>query len=227
MPWLRRGATTTAVRRHPDATQSCREQRELARRQEREHLPGAKERVRAKSEVPEEDATPPRAAPRESALPWDVRILRQAGVSRPVGCGWDGEAVCGRGVAGGFRRGSITSGTAEIPSACGRCDAGRGRSGNGSAGPNLRDASGTQRRNASGENSGRPRPRGHRKVSLPPRTRLRSLARGHAAEGFRRFSAIVPVVMSLPGILFTPLRRIVATTAARPCIRPATANVSG
>jgi hypothetical protein len=50
--------------------------------------------------VPEEDATPPRAAPRESGLPWDVRILRPAGVSRPVegGWGWRGclRKGCGR-----------------------------------------------------------------------------------------------------------------------------------
>ena len=31
-------------------------------------------------EVPEEDAPPPRADPREQALPWDMRILQQTGV---------------------------------------------------------------------------------------------------------------------------------------------------
>ena len=177
--------------------------------------------------VPEEDATPPRAAPRESDLPWDVRILRQARVSRPVGGGWGGEAVCGRSAAGGFRRSDITNGTAEIQSACGRCDVGRGRSGNGSAGPNPRDASGTRRRNANGENNGRLSPKSHRTMGLPPRTRLRSLVRGHAAESFRRFSATVPAVTSHSGILLVPRRRTVATTAARPCVRPETVSVSG
>jgi hypothetical protein len=173
--------------------------------------------------VPEEDATPPRAAPRESGLPWDVRILRPTGVSRPVEGGWGGEAVCGRGVAGGFRRGGITNGTAKIRSACGRCGVGRGRSGNGSAGPKPRDASGMWRRNASDENSGRVSPPCPLKVS----PRQRSLARGHAAESFRRFSATVPAVTSPPGILLALWPRTVAMTAAGLCVRCETANGSG
>lgn len=156
-----------------------------------------------------------------------MHILRQAMVSRPVRDGWGGEAVCGRGATGGFRRGGITNGTAEIPSACGRCSDGRQRSGNGSAGPNPRDASGTRRRNASGDNNGHLNLKNHLKTSLPPRTRLRRLARGHAAESFQRFSATVPAVMIPLGILLAPLRRIAGTTAARPCTRPETANASG
>ena len=95
-------------------------------------------------------------------------ILRQAGVFRPVGGGWGGEAVCGRGAAGGSRRGGITSGTVGSRNAWGKCGAGRQRSGNGSAAPNLGRASGMPRRNASGENSGHRRPNSHRKAS-PPR----------------------------------------------------------
>ena len=154
-----------------------------------------------------------------------MRILQQFVVSRPVGGGWGGETVCGRGAAGGFRHGSITSSTVEIPSVCGKYAAGREQSGNGSAAPSLRDASDTPRRNVSGENGGQRRPRSRWKAS--PWPRLRSLARGHAAEGIRRFSATVPAVMSRRGILLVPLRRIAATPAARPCIRRATANVSG
>ena len=104
----------------------------------------------------------------------------------------------------------------------------QGRNGNGSADPNLRDASGTLRRNASGENSGRRQPPSHRKTSLPPGTApAENRARGHAADGIRRFFATVPAVMSRRGILLASRRRIVATTAVRPCIRLATANVSG
>lgn len=177
--------------------------------------------------VPEEDATPPRAAPREQAFPWDVRILRPAGVSRPVGDDWGGEAVCGRGVVGGFRRGGTTNGTAKIPSAGGRCGDGRRPSGNGSADPNPGDASGMRRRNASDANSGRLRPPIHRSASRPQPRRLRSLARGHAEESFRRISATVPAVMSPSGILLALGRRIVATIAAQPCVRPETASVNG
>ena len=66
--------------------------------------------------MPEEDVTPPRAALRESYLPWDMRILQQAWVSRPAGDGWGGEAVYRKGAAGDFKRGSITNGTVKIPS---------------------------------------------------------------------------------------------------------------
>jgi len=176
--------------------------------------------------VPEEESRPPRAAPREQAFPWDVRILRPAGVSRPVEGGWDGESVCGKGVAGDFRRGGVTNGTAKIPSAGGRCGVGRQPSGNGSAAPRARDASGMRRRNASGENSGRLRPPSHRKVNLPSRRRPRSPARGHAAESFRRISAIVPVVTSPSGILLAFRPRTVAMTAAHACVGSETANGS-
>jgi len=183
-------------------------------------------RSRANRGVPEEDATPPRAAPREQAFPWDVRILRPAGVSRPVEDDWGGEAVCGRGVVGGFRRGGITNGTAKIPSAGGRCGVGRRPSGNGSAAPRARDANGMRRRNASGENSGRLRPPSHRKVIPPLRRCPRSLARGHAEESFPRLSAIAPVVTSPSGILLALGPRTVAMTAAHACVGSETANGS-
>ena len=154
-------------------------------------------------------------------------ILRQVGVFRPVGGDWGGEAVCGRSVAGGFRRGGITDDTAEIPSACGRCNAGMQQSGSRSAGPNPRDARGTRRRSASGESSGHLSPRSHLKVRLPLRTRLRRLARGHAAKKLPRFFVTAQAVTNPSGILLVPLRRIVAMTVARPCVRPGTANVSG
>jgi hypothetical protein len=154
-----------------------------------------------------------------------MRILQQFVASRPVGGGWGGETVCGRGAAGGFRRGSITSSTVEIPSVCGKYAAGRERSGNGSVAPSLRDASDTPRRNVSGANGGQRRPRSRWKARPWPQTR--SLARGHAAENIQRFFVTVPAVMSRRGILLVPLRRIVATPAARPCVRPATVNASG
>ena len=181
--------------------------------------------------VPEEDATPPRAGPRESALPWDACILRQTGAFRPAGGGWGGEAVCGRGAAGGFRRGGITSGTAGSRNALRKCDAGRRRNGNRSADPNRAYASDMPRRNASGENGGHRRPSSHPKASPSSRTwrasRQRTPARGHAAEGIRRFFATVPAAMSPCGILLAHRRRTVATTAVRPCVGPGTANVSG
>jgi hypothetical protein len=158
-------------------------------------------------------------------------ILRQARTFRPVGGGWGGEAVCGRGAAGSFRRGGITSGTAGSRSVSRKCGAGRERSGNRSADPNPGHASDMPRRNASGANSGRLRPRSQPKarqpLGLPPRTRQPTPPRGHAAEGIRGFSVIVPAVMSRCGILLARRRRIVGTTAARPCIEPATASASG
>ena len=158
-------------------------------------------------------------------------ILRQAAVFRPVGGGWGGEAVCGRGAAGGFRRGGITSGTAGSRSVPRKCGAGRERSDNRSADPDLRHASDMPRRNVSGADSGRPRPESQRKagqaLGLPPRTRQPTPARGHAAEGTRRFFATAWAVMSRGGIRLARRHRIAGTSAARPCVRPATANASG
>jgi hypothetical protein len=154
-------------------------------------------------------------------------ILRQAGTFRPVGGGWGGEAACGRSAAGGFRHGGITSGTVGSRSALRKCDAGRERSGNRSADPDLGHASDMPRRNASGANSGRLRPQDQREANPPLRTRQRTSARGHAAEGIRRFFATVPAVMSRRGIHLALPRRIVGTTAVRPCVRPVTANASG
>jgi hypothetical protein len=155
--------------------------------------------------VPEEDTTPPRADPRESTLPWDIGILQQAGRSGPAGRGWGGEAVCGRDAAGGFRRGSTTSGTVGSRNALGKCDAGRRRNGNRSADLNWRRASDMPKRNASGENGGRRRPRSCRKTRPPPWpwriSHRRTPARGHAAGGMRRFFATVPAVTSHCGIL--------------------------
>ncbi len=163
--------------------------------------------------------------------PWDMGILRQAEVFRPVGRGWGGEAVCGRGAGGGSRRGSITNGTVGSRNASGRCAVGRQRNGSGSADPKLGRASGTPRRNASGESSGQQRSNSHRRAHLPSRSRRvprrRTLARGHAADGIRRFFAIVLAVMSRRGIHLAPQRRIVGTTAVRPYVRPAIANASG
>jgi hypothetical protein len=181
--------------------------------------------------MPGEDATPPRADPRESTLPWDMGILRQTEVSGPAGGGWDGGTVCGRDAAGGFRRGSTTSGTVGSRNALGKCDAGRRRNGNRGADLNRKRANDTPRRNASDENGGHRRPPSHSKANPSSRTRRvprrRTPARGHAAGGIRRFFAIVPAVTSHCGIHLAPRRRIVATTAARPCVRPETANVSG
>jgi len=146
--------------------------------------------------VPGEDATPPRAAPREKALPWDMGILRLAGVFRPVRVGWGGEVVCGRDAAGGSRHGGITSGTVGSRSVLGNCGVGRQRNGNRSADLNLRHASDMRRRNTSGENGGQRRPRSHRKASPLPRLYLETPARGHAADGIPRFFAAVPAVMS-------------------------------
>ena len=83
-------------------------------------------------------------------------ILRQPGVSRPVGGGWGGDAVCGRGAGGGSRRGGITSDTAGSRNAWLRCGVGRQRSGNRSAACNL----GARQRHAEAERQRRKRPRG-------------------------------------------------------------------
>ena len=144
-----------------------------------------------------------------------------------MGDGWGGEAVCGRSAVGSFRPGDITSGTVGSRSALRKCDAGRERSGNRSADPDLRHASDMPRWNASGESSGHLTPQSHRKASPPPRTRRRRPARGHAAEGIQGFFATVPAAMSPPGIHLAPQRRIVGTTAVRPCVKPVTANASG
>ncbi len=148
-------------------------------------------------------------------------ILRQPGVSRPVGGGWGGDAVCGRGASGGSRRGGITSDTAGSRNVWLRCGVGRRRSGNRSAACNLGRASGMRRRSGSGEND----PEG----ALPrrPGSQWRTRARGHAADGIPRFFATVPAVTSRREIRLARRRRIVGTTAAGPCTRPETANVSG
>jgi hypothetical protein len=177
-------------------------------------------------EVPEEDATPPRADPREQALPWDMRILRQTGVVRPGRADWDGGGVCGKDAADCFEHGSTTSATAGSRIACGNCDAGRRRSVNASAGRNRRDGRSTPRRNAGGA----PRRAGRRGATRPPRPpprRLRILrsVHGHAATGIRKFSAIGPAVTS-PREMHA-MRAIAARRARRPCGRRRTVNGSG
>ena len=158
-------------------------------------------------------------------------ILRQAEVSRPAGGGWDGGLVCGRAAGGDSRRGSTTSGTVGSRNALGRYAAGRQRNGSGSAVTNLRRASDTPRRNANGENSGHQRlPSQGKAIPSPQNRRVLpwpTAARGHAAGGISRFFVIVPAVMSRREIRLARRRRIAATTAGRPCVRPATVNVSG
>ena len=154
-------------------------------------------------------------------------ILRQAGAFRPVGGGWGGEAVCGRGAAGGSRHGGITSGTAGSRNAWRKCGAGRRRSGNRSAGPNLRarqrHAEAERQRRKQRASAGPTPPEGEPAAADAPRS-LRVVTQQKASA---RFFATVPAVTSRRGILLAPRRRIVATTAARPCVRPATANASG
>lgn len=169
----------------------------------------------------------PRLTQGSRRSPWDMGILRQAGTFRPVGGGWGGDAVCGRGAAEGFRHGGITNGTVRIRSAWGKCGAGRQRSGNRSVAPNLEPANDMPPRNANGENSGQRRPKRRRKVGLSSTLPLETPARGHAADGISRFFATAPGVMSRSGILLGPRHRIAAMAAVRPCVRRETANVSG
>jgi hypothetical protein len=176
--------------------------------------------------VPEEDAIPPRADPREQTLPWDMHILRQAEGVRPEGGGWVGEGACARGAVGGSRPDGASSGSAGSRTAGGNWTAGGGRNvggrrqnGNASAGRGLRGASGTPKRNAKGvrrcDSNG---------AGRPPRSRLLRPARGHAERSCRKFF--------VTGRAATP-RRVPALTRAtagrrapRPCVRPRTVNAS-
>jgi len=99
--------------------------------------------------------TPPRADPREQALPWDMHILRQTEAARPGGGGWGGEGACAKGVAGSSRPGGARSGFAGSPSANGNWIAGAGRNAGGrrrnvnaSAGRTPRHAEAQRKRRA-------------------------------------------------------------------------------
>jgi hypothetical protein len=189
-------------------------------------LPGAKGRLRTNPEVPEEDIAPPRADPREQALPWDMRILRQTGAARPGRAGWDGGVVCGKGAADPSAPRGTTSATAGSRIACGKCSVGRRRSVNATAGRSRRDDKGTPRRNASGGPARRGRREAHRRHRRPPR-RLRIVgpARGHAATGPRKFSA-TGLVATSPRVM-RAMRATAARSARQPCVRCRTANASG
>lgn len=188
-------------------------------------MPGAKGRLGTNPEVPGEDTTPPRADPREQALPWDMSILRQTGVARPGRAAWDGGGVCGKGAADSIALRGTTNAIAGSRIACGKCGAGRGRSVSASAGRNRGDDRGTPRRNAGGVPRRVSHPEEATRVRPPRRLRILSPARGHAATGTRKFSATGPAVMS------PHARRVMRATAARsarqPCVRRRTANASG
>jgi hypothetical protein len=175
------------------------------------------------SRVPEEDVTPPRADPREQALPWDMNILQESRDSRPEGGVWGGESVCAKGAAGPFWHSGTTSSTAGSPIASGSYDAGRRRSVSASAEPSRRDARSTPRRNAGVERMLESR----LKASRPRRWWLRRSARGHAEEGCRRFSAIGPAVTSLRVNRLASLHATAAKRVLRPCVKPETASASG
>lgn len=173
--------------------------------------------------MPGEDVTPPRADPREQALPWDMNILQQSRGSRPEGGIWDGEDACAKGVTGPFGRGGTTSSTVGNPIASGSYDVGRRRNVSASAEPSREDARSTPRRNV---RVGR-MPESRLKANRPPRLWFRRPARGHAEEGCRRFSAIGPAVTSPRVNHLAPAHATAAKHALRPCVRPETASASG
>jgi hypothetical protein len=182
--------------------------------------------VRADSEVPEEDATPPRADPREQALPWDMCILRQAEAVRPGGGGWVGENACARGAVGSSRRDGPRTSSAGSPSASGSWTAGGGRNvggrrpnGNASTGRSPRHAKSTPRRNANGV-----RRRGSYGAGRQPRVRLPRPARGHAVRRCRKFSVTGrgATTRRVPALMHA----IAGRRAPPPCVRPRTASAS-
>lgn len=135
-------------------------------------------------------------------------------------------AVFAKDAAEGFEHGSTTSVTAGSRIACGNCDAGRRRSVNANAGRNRRDGRSTPRRNG-GDVPRRAGRRGATRPPRPPPRRLRILrsARGHAATGIRKFSAIGLDVTSPREM--RAMRAIAARRARRPCGRRRTVNGSG
>jgi hypothetical protein len=182
--------------------------------------------LRADPEVPEEDATPPRADPREQALPWDMRILRQAEVVRPEGAGWDGGGACAKGAAGGSRPDGARIGFAGSPTASGNWSDGGARNVGGrrpsvsaSVGRSLRYGRSTPRRSASGV-----RKPGSNGAGRQPRVRIPRRARGHAERSCRKFFVTGPAATT---------RRVLARAhaiadrgARRPCVRRWTVNAS-
>ena len=153
-------------------------------------------------------------------------ILRQTRVARPGRAAWDGDGVCGKGVANSFGHGGTTSVTAGSRIACEKCGAGRRRSVNASAERNRRDDGGMPRRNAGGGPARRGRPEAHRRHQRPRRhLRILGPARGHAATGTRKFSATGPVVTS-PRVM-RAMRASAARSARQLCVRCRTANASG
>ena len=212
--------------RHPAATEGGGQfaERGFGGRSRSARAPTAE--PRPDPEVPEEDQTPPRANPREQALPWDMYILRQAEAVRPEGGGWVGENACAKGAAEGFRPDGPRTGSAGNLTASGNWTAGRGRNVGGkrwnvnvSTGRTPGHGKDTRRRNANvvrkrGRNSGGRKPQPH----------LLRRARGHAERGCRKFfvtgrAATIRRVLAL-------IPAIATGRAPPPCIRPRTVNVS-
>lgn len=185
---------------------------------------GTTEELRIDPEVPEEDATPPRADPREKGLPWDMPILRQAEAARPGGGVWGGESACAKGAVGSSRPGGARSGSAGSPIASGSWTAGGGRNAGGrrrsvnaSAGRKRRVGGSTPRRNANGG----PRHDNRRKAG---RRRPWSRARGHALPSCRKLFASGPAATNHRVTVVTSA--IAASPPRGPCVRPKTANAS-
>jgi hypothetical protein len=198
-----------------------------------EEDPGAFTRVRgrkggwrADSEVPEEDATPPRADPREQTLPWDMRILRQAEAVRPGAGGRAGEDACAKSAVGSSRPGGPRTSSAGSPTASGSSSGGGGQnvggkrpSGNASTGRSPRHARSTPQRNVNGV-----RRRGSPGAGRQPGVRFPGRARGHAERRCRKFSATGRGAMSHHVPALTPA--IAGRRAPLPCVRPRTVSAS-
>jgi hypothetical protein len=198
------------------------------RRKERERWPGDERGMGADPEVPEEDATPPRAGPREQALPWDMRILRQAEAVRPGGAGWDGDGACAKGAVGGSRPDGARIGSADSPTASGNWTAGGVRNVGGrrpnasvSAGRTLRHGRSMPPRNANGVRRPGSSSNG---ASRQPRPRIARRARGHAERGCQRFSVTGPAATTRRVQVLT--HAIAGRRAPLPCVRCRTVNAS-
>lgn len=160
-------------------------------------------------------------------LPWDQDILRQTGMFRPAGAGGSRGLAFAKSAAGGFCRGSGTSGIAGSLNVCGRWNAGRPRNGNASGVPRPRDAGGTRRQNASVGNGIFPKRTGPKVTKRLVRKRPPRFPRGHAATTISpKSSAIVPGVMSRLVNLLVPPRTTAAMPAVRRCVRSKTVSGS-
>ena len=151
-------------------------------------------------------------------------ILRKTERVRPGGGGWGGEHACAKDAAGDFGRRSITNVTAEIRIAGGRCDVGKPPNGNASVGPNRKGDSGTRRPNAGDGQRVLPQASHADATGSPPRRRS-SPARGHAAEGSRRFFATVRGATKRR--LSSRMHAIATRPARRPCVKLRIASASG